>query len=108
MDSFVVFEIWSRGEDVGKRDLKMGVTPMTAVRAESAELACRAVATKTGKLTNYIAVPGIMWGIDLVEVDGVEELGLEPDEESVTEKRIRDLERRDLERQLEIGAGDQG
>lgn len=92
MPSYVVFEIWDRGEQKLGR-LKTGVTAIAAFRAADGEKACQAVAAATKKLTNYIAIEGTLWGIDMAQVDGAEELGLEQPEESKLERRIRELER---------------
>lgn len=92
MPSYVVFEIWERGEQKLGR-LETGVTAIAAFRAKDGETACQAVAAATKKLTNYIAVEGTLWGIDMAQVEGVEELGLEQPAETKLERRIRELER---------------
>lgn len=61
-------------------------------RADTAEQACQAAAKKMGSMGTYFAVEGTPWGVDLVDVEGVEELGA-PETEDAKERRIRALER---------------
>lgn len=68
-------------------------------RAACAEDACRAAAKKMGAVGTYFAVEGTPWGVEMLDVEGVEELGAEPSETDEKERRIRALERTVLDRE---------
>lgn len=66
-------------------------------RADHAEDACKAGARKLGSVGTYFAVEGTPWGVDMIEVEGVTELG-EPETGDEQERRLRALERSVLDR----------
>lgn len=102
MPHFMVFEIWHKGE-VPRGQLETGVTSIAAFHADSGEEACQAAAKKTKKLTTYFAVEGTPWGVDMLEVEGTRELGAEDDlQESEKDRRLRELERRVLDRDVPL------
>jgi hypothetical protein len=70
-------------------------SPIGVFSADSAERACQAAARKHGAAGTFFAIEGYPWGLEMVEVEGVTELGNETDPQAV---RIRDLERQVLER----------
>jgi hypothetical protein len=59
---------------IGPGHYTMAIVP-TIFRCETALQACQAAAKKTGGMGTYLAVEGFPWGIDMVGVDGVTELG---------------------------------
>lgn len=71
--------------------------PVGVWGANSGDDACKAAAKKVGQVGTYFAVEGSPWGVDMLDVEGVHELGEEetPDAQQV---RIRELERQLLER----------
>lgn len=74
----------------------MSIVP-AIFRCDTAEQACQAAAKKIGGMGTYFAVEGTPWGVDLLDVEGVSELG---DDELTDDKerRIRELERTVLDR----------
>lgn len=72
--------------------------PVGVFRADDAELACRAAARKQGTVGTFFAVDGFAWGVELTDVEGAEELGINTPVDPLA-NRIRDLER-----QLDIGS----
>ena len=59
---------------VGAPSYNMTVVP-TLFRAESPEKACQAAARKVGGMGTYFAVEGFPWGVDMMSVEGVSEVG---------------------------------
>lgn len=76
--------------------------PCGVFRCETAELACQAAAKKVGQIGTYFAIEGTPWGIDMMAVDDVLELGHEPPEEDEKERRIRALERGVLDKDVPV------
>lgn len=75
------------------------VHPVGIFRADRAEDACQAAAKRSRRMGTFFAVEGTPWGVDLIEVENVEQLGeVKPDDEK--ERRIRALERGVLDRDV--------
>jgi hypothetical protein len=101
MPYFMVFEIWQRGE-VKKGELKTAAGAVAAFHADTGEEACQAAARATKRLTTYFAVEGTPWGVEMIGVAGTSEIGADLDEETVAERRLRELERRVLDRDVPL------
>lgn len=107
MPYFFVFQINDRDTSAppGTPDrdrLATFVSTVAVFHASSGEEACRAAAAKTKNLRTYFAVEGTPWGVDMLQVEGVVELGAEPPQETELERRTRELERRVLERDVPL------
>ena len=77
----------------GKREdgLRWDNTPVGVFKAPDPESACKKAAHKAGSLGTYFAVEGYPWGVQMLEVDDVEELGGSELEQA--KARLRELER---------------
>ena len=62
-------------------------------KADNAEDACKAAAKKVGKVGTFFACEGYPWGVELMDIEGVSELGGPPSAEDARDRKIRDLER---------------
>lgn len=69
------------------------IVPVAIFRCDTAEQACQAAAKKSAMMGTYFAIEGTPWGVDMIEVEGVEELGVAPPGEDEKDRRIRALER---------------
>lgn len=92
---YLVLEIGSRQQNAppGYPQLKTFASPLAVFEAASAEEACRAAAVATKRLTTYFAIPGIVWGVEMLPTDEAGEFQI-PGPEADTEKRLRQLEER--------------
>ncbi len=111
MPYFMVFQIEDRARSAPPGvpvdlSLKTFAVPLAAFHADTAEEACQAAAAKTKRLTSYFAIEGTPWGIDMLQVEGATEIGATPDDEELAEtakeRRLRELERRVLDRDVPL------
>lgn len=65
---YIVFGSVRRPADFfGGKVLDWSQPPIGVYQAEDAETACIAAAKDNGQMATYFAVPGIPWGVDMVE-----------------------------------------
>jgi hypothetical protein len=110
MPYFLVLEVNDRethappGVAVRDGQLKTFTSPLAVFHADTAEEACRAAAAATHRLTTYFAIEGTPWGVEMIKVDGVREIGasLSEDDEDEKDRRLRELERRVLDREVPL------
>lgn len=108
MPYFLVLECGNRRENAvpGFAKVQTYAAPVAVFKADNGEDACRACAAKTGRLTQYFAVEGVPWGIEMISVENVEELGAEKTPENDHERRMRELEMRTHRMEREAGLDD--
>jgi hypothetical protein len=82
---YMVFSGYRQNEDDG---ITWSAAPVGVFRAGDPEAACKAAARKHGRMGSYFALEGFAWGVDMLEVEDVEELGQSP------RARLDDLESR--------------
>lgn len=105
MPYFMVFAIDERTTSTRESSgaLRTFAAPLAAFHADTGEQACQAAAAATKRLTTYFAVEGTPWGVDMIRVEGTRELGVAlDDEESAHDRRLRELERRVLDRDVPL------
>lgn len=93
MNYYIVFASRKWKNVLGETGVSWEAEAIGVFQADNPEQACLAAAHKAGKLTTMFAIPGFPWGLDMVEDQGIKELGQKVDPLTRLEKMGARLEK---------------